>query len=152
MAGQLQNEDFKTEAEITGVGGTKSQLPNDDKIYVTSTGERLDEAIDSGSLYKPQVYDTTGVPQLVSTNIVLAGMVKPKVVAFIAGDAAPVAINVADIQSGVFIGQELRLIGKDTVNTVTINDLSSGLVVLSDNIIVDLIWDGATWIGAGGSN
>lgn len=61
--GKLQNEDFKTEAEITGAGGTKSQLPNDDKIYVTadSINKTLKEAIQdgdigSGGIGSPSIY------------------------------------------------------------------------------------------------
>lgn len=48
--GKLQNEDFKTEAEITGAGGSASQLLNDTKIYVTalSLNKTLDDAITAG--------------------------------------------------------------------------------------------------------
>lgn len=37
-AGRLQNEDFKTLAEITAKGGTAANLLNDTKIYVTANG------------------------------------------------------------------------------------------------------------------
>ena len=50
--GKLQNEDFKTEAELTGAGGAKSQLLNDTKIYVTanSINKTLDDAIIDGDI------------------------------------------------------------------------------------------------------
>lgn len=48
----LQNEDFKTEAQITGAGGTASQLLNDTKIYVTANAinKTLDDAIIDGDI------------------------------------------------------------------------------------------------------
>lgn len=48
----LQNEDFKTEAQITGAGGTASQLLNDSKIWVTgnSINKTLDDAIIDGDI------------------------------------------------------------------------------------------------------
>jgi hypothetical protein len=50
--GLLQNEDFKTEAQLITAGGSKSQLLNDTKIYVTADGinETLDDAISLGLL------------------------------------------------------------------------------------------------------
>jgi len=52
--GKLQNEDFKTEAELLAASpaGTKSQLLNDTKVYLTALGlnKRLDEAITAGDL------------------------------------------------------------------------------------------------------
>jgi hypothetical protein len=52
MAGLLQNEDFKTEAELTAAGGAKSQLLNDTKVYVTanSLNKTLNEAIEGGDI------------------------------------------------------------------------------------------------------
>ena len=51
-AGYLQNEDFKTEAELVGAGGSVSQLLNDTKIYVTGNGinKTLDDAIVDGDI------------------------------------------------------------------------------------------------------
>jgi hypothetical protein len=48
----LQNEDFKTEAQITGAGGTASQLLNDTKIWVSgnSINKTLDDAIIDGDI------------------------------------------------------------------------------------------------------
>lgn len=48
--GKLQNEDFKTEAELTGAGGTASQLLNDSKIWLTGLSKTLDDAITAGDL------------------------------------------------------------------------------------------------------
>lgn len=52
MAGKLQNEDFKTETELVTAGGTKSQLLNDTKVYVTGNGinKTLDDAIVDGDI------------------------------------------------------------------------------------------------------
>src|SRR6185295_8023487 len=52
MSRQIQNEDIKTEADITGAGGSASQLPNDTKIWVTANGinKRLDQAIADGDI------------------------------------------------------------------------------------------------------
>lgn len=52
MAGKLQNEDFKTETELVNAGGSKSQLLNDTKVYVTanSINKTLDDAIIDGDI------------------------------------------------------------------------------------------------------
>jgi hypothetical protein len=54
MAGKLQNEDFKTEVELTGAGGSKDQLLNDTKIYITgnSINKTLDDAVIDGDMAK----------------------------------------------------------------------------------------------------
>jgi len=50
--GRIQNEDVKSLAEITGAGGTASQLTNDTKIYVTALGlnKQLSAAITAGDI------------------------------------------------------------------------------------------------------
>lgn len=48
--GLLQNEDFKTEAELISAGGAKTQLLNDTKIYCSAVSETLDDAITTGIL------------------------------------------------------------------------------------------------------
>jgi hypothetical protein len=52
MAGRLQNEDFKTQAELIAAGGAKAQLLNDTKVYVTanSINDTLDQAILTGQI------------------------------------------------------------------------------------------------------
>lgn len=51
-AGLLQNEDFSTQAELEARGGSKANLLNDTKVYVTADGlnKRLDEAIIDGDI------------------------------------------------------------------------------------------------------
>ncbi len=56
--GTLQNEDFKTEAQLTGAGGAKTQLLNDVKIYIgtNSINETLDDALSTAKLLiTPQI-------------------------------------------------------------------------------------------------
>lgn len=50
--GRIQNEDVKSLSDLTGAGGTMSQLINDTKIYVTANGldVQLSTAITSGAL------------------------------------------------------------------------------------------------------
>jgi len=52
MAGKLQNADFKTLSELTGSGGSASELLNDTKIYVTanSLNKQLSQAITDGDI------------------------------------------------------------------------------------------------------
>jgi len=52
MAGKIQRQDVKTEAELVGAGATKADLINDTQIYVTATGinKTLDDAIVDGDL------------------------------------------------------------------------------------------------------
>jgi hypothetical protein len=49
---RLQNEDFKSEAQLVAAGGAKAQLLNDTKIYVTGNGinDTLFNAIQAGSI------------------------------------------------------------------------------------------------------
>lgn len=49
---KLQNQDFKTQAQLESAGASKADLLNDSKIYVTSNGinKRLDEAILDGDI------------------------------------------------------------------------------------------------------
>lgn len=49
---KIQNEDIKSESDITGAGGTASQLPNDDKIWVKALGinKTLNAAIVAGDI------------------------------------------------------------------------------------------------------
>jgi hypothetical protein len=49
---KIQNEDVKTLAQITGAGGSASQLINDTKIYVTANGlnKQLSQAIADGEI------------------------------------------------------------------------------------------------------
>ena len=50
FAGLLQNEDFKTEAELITAGGTKAQLLNEDKVYSNTLSETLDDAFSLGKI------------------------------------------------------------------------------------------------------
>ena len=52
MSNKFQNEDFKTQVELEAAGGTKAQLLNDTKIYVTANGiaKTLDQAIIDGDI------------------------------------------------------------------------------------------------------
>lgn len=78
MAGKLQNEDHKTLAELTGAGGSASQLLNDTKIYVTATGinKQLSQAIIDGDIGGGDVASVngqTGVVVLDSGDIAYSG-------------------------------------------------------------------------------
>lgn len=52
MAGKIQNEDVKTEAELVSAGGTAAQLINDSKIWISALGlnKTLDDAIVAGDI------------------------------------------------------------------------------------------------------
>lgn len=60
-AGRIQNEDVKTLSQITGAGGSVSQLINDTKIYITNSGvtEQLSAAISDGKLLRAASILTT---------------------------------------------------------------------------------------------
>ncbi len=49
---KIQNENIKSEAELIADGAAKSQLPNDDKVYLTanSLNKTLKEAIEDGDI------------------------------------------------------------------------------------------------------
>jgi len=50
MSSKIQNEDVKSLTDITGAGGTASQLINDTKIYDTLNGQQLSQSIANGQL------------------------------------------------------------------------------------------------------
>lgn len=57
MAGKIQNEDVKSLSELTGAGGSVSQLPNDSKIYVSSNSlnDQLSVLLTSGAIANKEV-------------------------------------------------------------------------------------------------
>ena len=57
MAGQIQNEDIKSSAELVSGGGTAAQLPNDDKVYITalSINKTLKQAIIDEDIGAPPI-------------------------------------------------------------------------------------------------
>lgn len=93
--GKLQNEDFKTAAELVTAGGTKAQLLNDTKVYVTGNGinDTLSSAITNGLiggsggsgglLVNPDFelpaigasWVTTNGTSAITTNLLVAGSV-----------------------------------------------------------------------------
>lgn len=66
--GKLQNEDFKTEAELTGAGGAASQLLNDSKIWLTGLSKTLDDAITAGDLSGSSAALTTFIKDVKATS------------------------------------------------------------------------------------
>lgn len=65
--GRLQNEDIKSSAELIADGGTASQLPNDDKIYVTANSLNktlkqaiLDEDIGAPPVFAQEIFTLSG--------------------------------------------------------------------------------------------
>lgn len=52
MAGKIQKQDIKTEAELISGGATAADLPNDTQIYITANGinKTLDQAISDGDI------------------------------------------------------------------------------------------------------
>lgn len=59
--GRLQNEDFKSEAELVAAGGTKAQLLNDTKIYVTADAQNV-------TLYEALTSQLFGFPSPLTTK------------------------------------------------------------------------------------
>lgn len=64
MAGKIQNEDIKSQTELVGAGGQKSQLPNSEKVYLESFGEQktLKEALDERLLHGTPLEMHQGYP------------------------------------------------------------------------------------------
>ena len=70
-AGKIQDADFKTLAQITGAGGTTSELENTNKIYDPITGLQLSAAF-SGSIINSLIQETK-----VSCTADLSGILPP---------------------------------------------------------------------------
>ncbi len=146
--GLLQNEDFKTEAELLAAGGTKDQLLNDTKVYLNVSGETLDDAIANGMIPRPAVLGAVGAGVVVTTQIDLAAVnTFQHIVVFIEG--AAVTITMADIVNGGFAGQRLTLFGTDDINTVTISDGVNGAIVFQENVVAEYIYNGTTFVETG---
>lgn len=72
---------------------------------------------------------------------------------FIEGSPGSVVVSAnPQISAGVTVGQELRLIGRNSVSTVELNNgngLSlNGPIVIGEDDIFDLCWDGTNWVEA----
>jgi hypothetical protein len=50
MAGRIQKEDIKTEAELIGLGASASSLPQASQIYVSTLSKTLEAAITDGDI------------------------------------------------------------------------------------------------------
>lgn len=120
MAGRLQNEDFKTLSELTGAGGTSSQLLNDTKIYITnaSLANQLSSLITSGDVLSSASLLKLGVTTDSTTtgsNAALAAATKG-----ILRLTNASLTSIATI-TGMASGQYFVLINR-TGATITIND------------------------------
>ena len=80
---RLQNEDHKTLAQITGAGGSASQLLNDTKVYVTanSINKQLSQAIIDGDIgggggvtTQPTNLINLGISSSVSSNTLIVDL------------------------------------------------------------------------------
>lgn len=71
MAGKIQKQDIKTEAELTGLGATAADLPNDTQIYVSaaSINKTLDDAIVDGDVVRPDGVTNTKLANMATQTI-----------------------------------------------------------------------------------
>jgi hypothetical protein len=129
--GKLQNEDFKTLAELTGAGGAASQLLNDTKIYVSagSLNKQLSQAITDG--------DIGGVSAAESSSLSLTGgstvTIGTKAIQSIRVQGASAAVALSSTPFGSSAPTnltEVTLIGNDDTNTVSVSysDAAKGCV------------------------
>jgi hypothetical protein len=75
-------------------------------------------------------------------------------IVFVEGDGGPIDISAADqILDGSVVGQELKIVGQDNVNTVQFDDGNNlslnGSAILGFNDVLSLMWDGFSWIEIG---
>ena len=60
MPRMLQNQDFKTLADLTGAGASASDLLNDDKIYIAGLSEQHSAALTNGDIVSKVLLTTKG--------------------------------------------------------------------------------------------
>lgn len=96
---------------------------------------------------------STGSPTSITagSGITANGGYPRSEVQFVVGNGGAVTVTAnPQISVGTIVGQELRLIGTDDTNTVTIADgtgLSlNGPWVGANHSVIDLMWDGTVWL------
>lgn len=142
MAGLIQNEDIKSLAELTGAGGTASQLPNDTKIYVTanSINKQLSQAIIDGDIGGGGALTTNSPQTLTNGGVVsFAAPTKPRQCVFLGGTGGQTVLSTTPFGVGTFAdGYEIEIVGTDNSNPVEIpyNDAAKGCVGNFSSIIL----------------
>lgn len=96
---------------------------------------------------------STGSPISITAGggITASGAFPKSEVQFVVGNGGPVAVTAdPQISAGSVVGQELRLVGTDNTNTVTLADgtgLSlNGAWVAANHSVLNLMWDGTVWL------
>lgn len=98
----------------------------------------------------PTVTGSTGTPSaIVAGTGVVVSDVSHEVI-FVEGSGGAVDISASpQIAAGSTVGQMLTLIGASDTNTVLIEDgdgtALNGDIVLTNNDVIDLIWNGTVW-------
>ena len=127
--GLLQNEDHKTEAELVAAGGTKAQLLNDSKIYITAKSifKTLDDAITDG--------DIGGIITILCA-VFTGTAITPTVNQFrqiytYTGSSQQTFTGFGTLATYFRNGDEVIIVGSDDTNTLLINnnDVANGWLV-----------------------
>ena len=69
----IQNEDVKTLSDITGGGGTASQLINDTKIYDSTNSQQLSVSISTGALGTNRTLSNLNSPTSINQDLLPSG-------------------------------------------------------------------------------
>lgn len=131
--GKLQNEDFKTLAELTGAGGSSSQLLNDSKVYVTANGinKQLSQAITDGDI-GGGLQVISGTQSITASGTISIGTSKTTQITMVVGSSGPQTASTTPFGSGGgwVDGTLVEVVGTDDTNTVSIvyNDAANGAV------------------------
>lgn len=145
MSGKIQNEDIKSAAELAGGGGSASQLPNDDKIYVTalSINKTLKQALIDGNIATSGgVFNYTAQTSAYSAaarDFVNCTSGTFAVTLPTAASIAGFPIKIKNSGSGV--------ITLNTTSSQTIDGYASGYIDLSNQYEeITVISDGSNWM------
>lgn len=129
---RLQNQDFKTEAQLISGGATAASLLNDTKVYVTalSINKTLDDAILDGDIGGGATINDTN-QAIAGGGTITIGTGKDRVL-HVSGSGGPVDASATPFgASPPASGWRVTLIGTDSTNTLTIlnNDAANGCLL-----------------------
>lgn len=139
MAGKIQNEDIKSLAELTGLGGVASSLINDSKIYVTakSINKQFSQAIIDGdiggSIRTSSVQTIVGGGNATGTTTDGFQMIKVKSATLGGNTASGTPLGTAAYNDG----QQFIIVGQDDDYPLTINfsDVAKGFLLNGEIVL-----------------
>lgn len=142
--GQLQDADFKSEADLNALGLDKTYLPSAAKVYSPSRDKTIEQILIDGDAVSPFIQGSRGAPVALANGdtVPFSGTVYDNIIFLVSTGGAVVA---SGISNGNVVGQRLTTIATSDVNSVEV-DGTNGANVGQNNCVFRYLWDGSNWL------